>query len=115
MLSEYTTACHGISRIDFAGNVMKDGKKISLIVECQSKLPTDEDIQRFFQYVTSLRSFKNQNVELYILCTKKTDYDRKEYVLNDECIYTMHMISLKDFKASTIFKNIENKLEIMKK
>ena len=111
IMSEYTTAGPGISRIDFAGNVIKDGKKISLIVECQSKLPTDDDIRRFFQYVTSLRNFKNQNVELFILCTEKAPYDKKEYVLNDECTYTMHVISLKDFRASTIFKNIENKLE----
>lgn len=70
ILSEYTTVGPGISRIDFAGDVKSDEKKITLILECQSELPTDEDIKRFFQYVSSLRIFKNNNVELYILCTK---------------------------------------------
>ncbi len=110
MLSEFTNVSPGISRIDFAGDVKKDDTNISLILECQSKLPTEEDIKRFFQYVASLRNFKNQNVELFILCTEKVPYDKKEFVINDECTYMMHVISLKDFKASTIFKNIENKL-----
>lgn len=110
MLSEFTNVGPGISRIDFAGDVKKDDKNISLILECQSKLPTEEDIKRFFQYVASLRNFKNQNVELFILCTEKVPYDKKEFVINDECTYMMHVISLKDFKAITIFKNIENKL-----
>lgn len=110
MLSEFTNVGPGISRIDFAGDVKKDDTNISLILECQSKLPTEEDIKRFFQYVASLRNFKNQNVELFILCTEKVPYDKKEFVINDECTYMMHVISLKDFKASTIFKNIENKL-----
>lgn len=44
------------------------------------------------------------------MCTEKVPYDKKEFVINDECTYMMHVISLKDFKASTIFKNIENKL-----
>lgn len=82
-----------------------------MILECQSKLPTEEDIKRFFQYVSSLRVFKNNNVELFILCTEKAPYTQKEFIINDECTYTMHMISLKDFKARTIFKNIENKLK----
>lgn len=110
MLSEFTNVGPGISRIDFAGDVKKDDKNISLILECQSKLPTEEDIKRFFQYMASLRNFKNQNVELFILCTEKVPFDKKEFVINDECTYMMHVISLKDFKASTIFKNIENKL-----
>ena len=111
IMSEYTNIDPGISRIDFAGEAIKDGKRICLILECQSKLPNDDDIKRFFQYVASLRIFKNMDVELYILCTKKAPYDKKEFVINDECTYTMHVISLKDFKAREIFKNIEDKLE----
>lgn len=115
ILSEYTTVGPGISRIDFAGDVKSDEKKITLILECQSELPTDDDIKRFFQYVSSLRIFKNNNVELYILCTKKSSYDKKEFVINDDCTYTMHVISLKDFKAREIFKCIEDKLKNNKK
>lgn len=115
MLSEYTSLSPGISRIDFAGEAVKDNKVISLILECQTQLPTEDDIKRFFQYVASLRVFKNNDVELFILCTKKAPYDKKEFVINDECTYTMHMISLKEFKATQIFKDIENKLEITKK
>lgn len=72
MLSEYTSLSPGISRIDFAGEAVKDNKVISLILECQTQLPTEDDIKIFFQYVASLRVFKNNDVELFILCTKST-------------------------------------------
>lgn len=89
----------------------KNKKTITLILECQSNVPTEEDFNRFFQYVSSLRLFKNYDVELYILCTQEVPFDKKDFVINDDCIYTMHIISLKDFKAEEIFKNIENKLK----
>ena len=109
--SELTSSPPQIHRMDFVGEAKKGGEEICIILECQSRLPSDDDITRFFQYVSSLRVFKNRKVELYILCTEKAAYTKKEFVLNDDCIYTMHMISLKDFKANDIFKNIENKLE----
>ena len=31
--------------------------------------------------------------------------------MNDDCVYTMHVISLKDFKANDIFNNFEDKLQ----
>ena len=111
MMSEFTNVGPNISRVDFAGEAEGMGKTISLIIECQTKLPTDEDVKRFFQYVSSIRLFKNRNVELYILCTEKPGYTKREFVLNDNCVYTMHVISLKDFKAKEIFKSIEDKLK----
>ena len=111
MLSEFTSLGPTISRIDFAAEVDKNGKIISFILECQSQIPTDEDIKRFFQYVASLRNFKNNNVELFILCTQRVGYTKKEFIINDECTYTMHVISLKNFRAMDIFKKIENKLK----
>lgn len=111
MMSEFTTIGPGISRIDFAGGVQKKDKVITLILECQSKLPTDEDIKRFFQYVSLMRIFKNNDVELFILCIEKAPYTKKEFIINGECTYTMHVISLKDYKAREIFKSIEDKLK----
>ena len=111
MMSEFTTIGPGISRIDFAGGVQKKDKVITLILECQSKLPTDEDIKPFFQYVSLMRIFKNNDVELFILCIEKAPYTKKEFIINDECTYAMHVISLKDYKAREIFKSIEDKLK----
>ena len=34
----------GISRIDFVGEAENDGERICLILECQSKIPNDDDI-----------------------------------------------------------------------
>ena len=82
--------------MDFVGEVKKGDEDICIILECQSDLPRDDDITRFFQYVSSLRVFKNRKVELYILCTKKAPYTKKEYIINDECTYTMHVKSLRD-------------------
>ena len=115
LVSEFTNFTPNISRIDFVGEAEGNDKLISLILECQTELPTEEDIKRFFQYVSSIRVFKDNNVEVYILCIKKAPYEKKEFVLNDSCVYTMHIISLKDFKAKDIFENIENKLENNKK
>ena len=111
ILSELTSMGPTIHRIDFAGEADVENDEICVIQECQTNLPTEDDITRFFQYVSSLRVFKKCKVELFILCTKKASYDKKDFIINDECTYTMHMISLKDFKAKEIFKNIENKLK----
>ena len=111
MISEVTNLGPSISRLDFVGEAEKDGNSISLILECQTKLPTDEDIKRFFQYVSSIRIFKDCNVELFILCVEKPSHTKKEFVLKDDCVYTMHVISLKVFKAKDIFKKLEDKLK----
>ena len=42
---------------------------------------------------------------------EKPAYDKKEFRIKEGCIYTMHVISLKDFKAEEIFKSIEDKLK----
>ena len=111
ILSELTTITPHIHRMDFVGEVDDENDEICLILECQTNLPTEDDITRFFQYVSSLRVFKNSKVELYILCIKKVPYDTKDFIIKDGCTYTMHVISLKDHKAKEIFKNIENKLK----
>ena len=98
LISEYTNLGPSISRLDFVGEVEKEGKIISLILECQTNLPTEDDIKRFFQYISSLRVFKDNHVELYILCTKKAPYSKKDFVI-------------KDFEAEEIFNTIENKLK----
>lgn len=111
IISEITDFGPKIHRLDFAGIVKKKDEEICLMLECQSKLPTEDDIARFFQYISSLRVLKNRKVELYILCIRDVPYDKKEYVINDDCTYTMHLISLKRFKATQIIKNIEKKIE----
>ena len=109
ILSEITDLGPKIHRLDFAGETIKNGEDICFVLECQSQLPTDDDILRFFQYVSSLLVLKKQKVELYILCMQKAPYNEKEFVLNDDCTYTMHVISLKDIRAEDIFKRIEDK------
>ena len=111
MISELTSIGPNTHRMDFAGEADVENNDVCVILECQSNLPTEDDIIRFFQYVSSLRVFKNCKVELFILCTEKAPYDKKEFVLKDDCVYTMHMISLKQFRARDIFKSIEYKLK----
>ena len=111
IVSETTNFGPKICRMDFVGEAETGKDTIALIIECQTEPPTEDDIKRFFQYVSSIRVLTNKNVEIYILCTEKVDYDKKEFVLNDDCILTMHVISLKDKKAREMFKCIENKLK----
>lgn len=108
--SELTSSPPHIHRMDFVGEAERGGEEICIILECQSKLPNDDDITRFFQYVSSLRVFKNRKVELYILCTEKAPYTKREFIINDECVYTMHVISLKDYNAREILKSVEDKI-----
>ena len=110
-LSELTDIGPKIHRMDFAGSTIKNDEEISLILEFQTYPPNDDDIERFFQYISTLRVFKKKKVELYILCLQKVPYTKKEYVINDDCIYTMHVISLKDIRAEDIFNKVENKLK----
>lgn len=111
ILSEIADCGPNIHRLDFAGEVKKGDEKICLILECQSRLPTDEDVKRFFQYVTSLNFLKNMKVELYIHCTEDVPYKTRKYVLKDDCEYIMNVISLKHIEAKEIFKTIENKIK----
>ena len=110
-ISEITDFGPKIRRLDFVGEAENDSQIITLILECQSTPPTDEDIKRFFQYVSSMRILKNNKVELYIICTEKVPYTKKEFVIKDDCVYTMHVISLKNREATEILKNVEDKIE----
>lgn len=71
LLSEYISLEPSISRLDFVCEAEKDGKRTSLILECQSTLPTGEDIKRFYQYVSTLRIFIDEYVDLFICALKK--------------------------------------------
>ena len=75
--NEYTNLGPHISRVDFVCEARNSKETICLIVESQTKLPTEDDINRFFQYASTLRIFKGKKVELYILCTQKAPYDKK--------------------------------------
>ena len=110
-ISEITDFGPKLRRLDFVGEAEKDSQNITLILECQSMIPTDEDIKRFFQYVASMRILKNNTVELYIICTENVPYTVREFEIKEDCIYTMHVISLKNYKAKEILKNVENKIE----
>lgn len=111
ILSEIADCGPSLHRLDFAGEALKNNEIICIILECQSRLPTDRDVKRFFQYVTSLNNLKDKKVELYILCTEYTPYKTKEHVLKDDCKYTMNVISLKHLNGKEILNNIENKIE----
>ena len=104
--SEITGYGPKIYRMDFTGDVLDGIEELSLILECQTYLPQEDDIKRFFQYITLIRTFKNQNVELYILLTEKAPYDSLNFKINEDCIYKMNVISLKDIKATDIFNFI---------
>ncbi|WP_298501724.1 hypothetical protein [uncultured Methanobrevibacter sp.] len=114
ILSEVASKGPALHRLDFAGEALKNNEIICLILECQSRLPTEEDIKRFFQYVSSLSVLKNKKIELYILCTEDAPYKTREYILNDDCSYSMKVISLKHINAKDIIENIEKKLSAKK-
>lgn len=110
ILSEIASRGPKLHRLDFACEITIDGEIFCIILECQSRLPTDEDVKRFFQYVSSLRILKNKKVKLYILCTKDAPYKTREFQLDEDCVYTMQVISLKNIQAEEILKKIKYKI-----
>ena len=60
ILAEITDFGPKIHRLDFAVDVTKNNEEISFVLECQSKLPNDDDILRFFQYASSLLTLKKE-------------------------------------------------------
>ena len=64
IMNEFSQLPPKINRLDFAGISVKNGEEICVIIEYQSTVPTEEDIERFFQYVSSLRQFKRKKIEL---------------------------------------------------
>ena len=99
------------NRVDIVGDGHRRGQPITAIMECHSRIPTKDDILRFAQYITTVFFFKNNKVELYILCTEEIKEDKNEIIINDDSKIVMNIISLKNFKAEEIFKNVENKLK----
>ncbi len=68
ILSEIADKGPKLHRLDFAGEVMKDNEEICLILECQSRLPTKEDIKRFFSICILIEHFeKSENRIIYPL------------------------------------------------
>lgn len=90
LISEVTNLGPSISRLDFVGEAERDGKTISLILECQTKLPSDDDLKRFFQYSSSIRIFKDNDVELYILCIER-HLIQKKTLLSRKAAYILCM------------------------
>ena len=45
------------------------------------------------------------------MCTEEIKEDKNEIIINDDSKIVMNIISLKNFKAEEIFKNVENKLK----
>ena len=113
--SEITDYGPKIRRLDFTGDVTTQAKTLSLILECQTYIPTEDDLKRFFQYIALIRSFKNHDVELYILLTEKAPFESIDFKIKENCTYTMNVISLKNTKATDIFNRINNKLKHKKK
>ena len=99
------------NRVDIVGDGHRRGQPITAIMECHSRIPTKDDILRFAQYITTVFFFKNNKVELYILCLEEIKEDKIEIIINDDSKIVMNIISLKNFKAEEIFKNVENKLK----
>ena len=113
--SEITDYGPKIRRLDFTGDVTTQAETLSLILECQTYIPTEDDLKRFFQYIALIRSFKNHDVELYILLTEKAPFESIDFKIKENCTYTMNVISLKNTKATDIFNRINNKLKHKKK
>lgn len=73
LVSEYNNLGPHISRLDFVGEAVGENQTVILILECQTNLPTDDDIRRFFQYVASLHYLRTTMLNYSYYALKKAN------------------------------------------
>ena len=105
IFKEVTGMGPAIRRLDFAADVgVLDEIPLTLILECQTIFPTDDDLDRFFEYLVFFKKLTKGDVEVYILCMDEIDRNHIKYRINKDSYFIFNLVSLKNLKAEEIFK-----------
>ena len=83
-----------------------------VLTEFQSTIVKTPDEKRYRLY-TALVDYANRNNKPIILIVISTAEKTKinEYKINKDCVFTIPIVSLKDFDGDKIINNIENKIK----
>ena len=83
-----------------------------VLTEFQSTIVKTIDEKRYRLYTALVDYAKRNNKPLILKVISTAEKTKiKEYKINKDCVYTIPIVSLKDFDGDKIINNIENKIK----
>lgn len=83
-----------------------------VLTEFQSTIVKTIDEKRYRLYTALVDYAKRNNKPLILIVISTTEKTKiKQYKINKDCVFTIPIVSLKDFDGDKIINNIENKIK----
>ena len=83
-----------------------------VLTEFQSTIVKTPDEKRYRLYTALVDYAKRNNKPIMLIVISTTEKTKiKEYKINKDCVFTIPIVSLKDFDGDKIINNIENKIK----
>lgn len=83
-----------------------------VLTEFQSTIVKTPDEKRYRLYTALVDYAKRNNKPLILIVISTAEKTKiKEYKINKDCVFTIPIVSLKDFDGDKIINNIENKIK----
>lgn len=83
-----------------------------VLTEFQSTIVKTIDEKRYMLYTALVDYAKRNNKPLILIVISTAEKTKiKEYKINKDCVFTIPIVSLKDFDGDKIINNIENKIK----
>lgn len=83
-----------------------------VLTEFQSTIVKTIDEKRYRLYTALVNYAKRNNKPLILIVISTAEKTKiKEYKINKDCVFTIPIVSLKDFDGDKIINNIENKIK----
>lgn len=83
-----------------------------VLTEFQSTIVKTIDEKRYRLYTALIDYAKRNNKPLILIVISTTEKTKiKQYKINKDCVFTIPIVSLKDFDGDKIINNIENKIK----
>ena len=83
-----------------------------VLTEFQSTIVKTIDEKRYRLYTALVDNAKRNNKPLILIVISTAEKTKiKEYKINKDCVFTIPIVSLKDFDGDKIINNIENKIK----
>lgn len=96
----------------YKSDMIMELDSIIVITEFQSTVVKKFDEKRYRLYTAIVDYAKQNNKPILLIVFSTAEKTKiKQYKLNKDCVFTIPIISLKDFDGDEIINNIENKIK----
>lgn len=93
-------------------NMILELDHLIVLTEFQSTIVKTIDEKRYRLYTALVDYAKRNNKPLILIVISTAEKTKiKEYKINKDCVFTIPIVSLKDFDGDKIINNIENKIK----